>query len=105
MHFANSDLLFEDSKLLADGPSLARPEGIQSHSTNETERSIVATVALDRKTTLQSKESARIAVERANQVITRARAAIIILFSRGQHVINRPRLWLDTPRNPRQELP
>jgi hypothetical protein len=57
MFFANSDLLFEDTELLADGSSLARPESIQVRPTNETKRPSVDVVSQDRKTTLQSKES------------------------------------------------
>jgi hypothetical protein len=98
MPFANSDLLFEDLmpfanllfedlKLLADGPSLAWPEGIQIHSTNGTKRAIVAAVAQDRKASLQSKERARVAVEWTNQVITQACPTIIIFFSRGHNII------------------
>jgi hypothetical protein len=82
-----SDLLFEDSKLLLDGPFLARSEGIKIRSANETKRPIVTEVSQDRKTTLRPKESTRVAVERTNQVIPRARLAIIIFFSSGQHVI------------------
>jgi hypothetical protein len=70
MPFANSDLLFEDPKLLVEVPPLARPEVMQIRSTNETKRATVAAVAQDRKATLQSKESTRVAVKRRNQVIT-----------------------------------
>jgi hypothetical protein len=45
MPFPNSDLLFEASKLLSDGPFLVRPEGIKIRSTNETKRPIAAEVA------------------------------------------------------------